>query len=162
MTKLECSACLIFRKQTMKRNLPGSTLKNQDNATIFIHYSRNFPILLTFMIYLRIQMYHQLFSINRRQENKTATNARSLQMKLSRMLLCIGLFLIAASSVTLGRSILERKVFYLTAAPEKSGQAKYWVVFLGNHEITLTRKYPGEEPQKAGVSPGDVEIFLKE
>ena len=69
-------------------------------------------------------------------------------MKPSRIVLLIGLFLIAAATVTLGRSILERKVYYVNTITGKSGMAKFWVVYLGNHEVTLTRKYPGEEPQK--------------
>lgn len=73
-------------------------------------------------------------------------------MKSSRIVLLIGLFLIAAASITFGRSILERKVFYVNTVTGKSGLAKFWVVFLGNHEVTLTRKYPGEEPQKVSGS----------
>jgi hypothetical protein len=69
-------------------------------------------------------------------------------MKSSRILLCISLFLFAAATVSFGRSILERKVFYVNTVTGKSGLAKFWVVFLGTHEVTLTRKYPGEEPQK--------------
>jgi hypothetical protein len=69
-------------------------------------------------------------------------------MKSSRILLCVSLFLFAAATVTFGRSILERKVFYVNTVTGKSGMAKFWVVYLGNHEVTLTRKYPGEEPQK--------------
>jgi len=73
-------------------------------------------------------------------------------MKSSRIVLIIGLFLIAAASISFGRSILERKVFYVNTVTGKSGLAKFWVVFLGNHEVTLTRKYPGEEPQKVSGS----------
>jgi hypothetical protein len=69
-------------------------------------------------------------------------------MKSSRILLGISLFLFAAATVSFGRSILERKVFYVNTVTGKSGLAKFWVVFLGTHEVTLTRKYPGEEPQK--------------
>jgi hypothetical protein len=69
-------------------------------------------------------------------------------MKPSRTILCVVLFLFTAATITLGRSILERRVYYINATTNKSGEAKFWVIFLGNHEITLTRKYPGEEPQK--------------
>jgi len=73
-------------------------------------------------------------------------------MKSSRIILLISLFLVAAATVTFSRSILERKVFYVNATTGKSGLAKFWVVYLGNHEVTLTRKYPGEEPQKVSGS----------
>lgn len=73
-------------------------------------------------------------------------------MKSSRIVLLISLFLITAAAVTFGRSILERKVFYVNTVTGKSGEAKFWVVYLGNHDVTLTRKYPGEEPQKVSGS----------
>lgn len=69
-------------------------------------------------------------------------------MKSSRIVVLIGLFFIAIATLSFGRSILERKSFYINAVNGKSGEAKFWVVYLGNHDVTLTRKYPGEEPQK--------------
>jgi hypothetical protein len=73
-------------------------------------------------------------------------------MKSSRIILLIGLFFIAAATITFARSILERKVYYVNAVTGKSGEAKFWVVYLGNFDVTLTRKYPGEEPQKVSGS----------
>ena len=73
-------------------------------------------------------------------------------MKSSRIVVIIGLFFVAAATVAFGRSILERKVHYINAVTGKSGMAKYWVVYLGNHDVTLTRKYPGEEPQQVSGS----------
>jgi hypothetical protein len=67
-------------------------------------------------------------------------------MKVSRIALCAGIFFIAAASLSSARSMLERKMFYLTTA-NKVSEAKFWAVYLGNHECTLTRKFPGEAPQ---------------
>jgi hypothetical protein len=68
-------------------------------------------------------------------------------MNVSRIVILVGLFFIAATTISIGRSILERKMYYINAQTGKSGQAKFWVIYLGNHEVTLNRKYPGEEVQ---------------
>ncbi|MBN2037784.1 MAG: hypothetical protein JW768_13670 [Chitinispirillaceae bacterium] len=68
-------------------------------------------------------------------------------MKVSRIVMLVSLFFFAVTTISLGRSILERKMFYINAQSGKSGQAKFWVIYLGNHEVTLNRKYPGEEIQ---------------
>jgi hypothetical protein len=54
-----------------------------------------------------------------------------------------GIFCIAAASLISARSILERKMLYLSAN-NKTGETTYWFVFLGQHDCTLNRKYPGE------------------
>jgi hypothetical protein len=64
-------------------------------------------------------------------------------MKLSRFVMVAGLFFVAIASVISARSILERKMLYLTA-DNKTGETSYWFVFLGQHDCTLNRKYPGE------------------
>jgi hypothetical protein len=72
-------------------------------------------------------------------------------MKVSRIVIFAGLFFAAAVSLSFGRSILEKKMFYFSAA-NKSGEAKFWTVYLGNHDCTLTRKFPGEDPQPVSGS----------
>jgi hypothetical protein len=66
-----------------------------------------------------------------------------MKRHLSRIILVAGLFFIAAASLVSGRSILERKMYYCPAAG-KTGETAYWYVFLGQHDCTLNRKYPGE------------------
>lgn len=63
-------------------------------------------------------------------------------MKLSRIVIAAGLAFVAFASIGLSRSILERKMHYLSDA-NKIGETKYWFVYLGSHECTLNRKYPG-------------------
>lgn len=49
------------------------------------------------------------------------------------------------------RSILEKKMYYLT--PEgKQGKARFWAIYLGNHDCKLTRKKPGQEPKEIVAS----------
>lgn len=66
-----------------------------------------------------------------------------MQTKFSRIVLITGLFLVALASLVSARSILERKMLYI-AADNKTGETSYWFVFLGQHDCTLNRKYPGE------------------
>jgi hypothetical protein len=42
-----------------------------------------------------------------------------------------------------GRSLLERKMYYSSGG--KAGECKFWAVYLGSHECTLRRKFPGED-----------------
>ena len=46
-------------------------------------------------------------------------------------------------SAGFARNILEKKMFYLSNT-NKTGQARFWVVFLGNHNINLKRAVAGE------------------
>lgn len=56
-----------------------------------------------------------------------------------------------AVSASFARNILEKKMFYLSSE-NKQGQALYWVVYLGNYDCKLTRKFPGEQPQQVDAS----------
>jgi hypothetical protein len=46
-------------------------------------------------------------------------------------------------SAGFARNILEKKIFYLSNS-NKTGQARFWVVFLGNYNVQLKRNIPGE------------------
>lgn len=63
-------------------------------------------------------------------------------MKTSRIILAFALIALTAS-VGFSRNILEKKMFYLSNA-NKVGQAKFWVIYLGNHDCKLIRSIPGE------------------
>ena len=60
---------------------------------------------------------------------------------------------IIAFSVTacFARNILQKKIFYLSS-DNKQGQAVYWVIYLGNFDCKLTRKFPGESPRSIDAS----------
>lgn len=67
-----------------------------------------------------------------------------------RLLLALSLVVLAFSS-TFARSILQKKMYYITNTG-KSGEARFWAVYLGNHDCTLTRKNPGESEKKISAS----------
>jgi hypothetical protein len=69
-------------------------------------------------------------------------------MKLSRMAMLAFVVVIAFASTGFSRSLLGRRMYYATSPANKTGEAKYWFVYLGQHECTLNRKYPGEEMQQ--------------
>jgi hypothetical protein len=69
-------------------------------------------------------------------------------MKASRVVLLFVLITTAFASLCFGRSILNRKMFYLNSVTNKVAEAKYWFVYLGQLDCTLDRKYPGEDMQK--------------
>lgn len=48
-----------------------------------------------------------------------------------------------AVSAGFARNILEKKMYYLNNT-NKTSQARFWVVYLGNHDVKLTRNIPGE------------------
>jgi len=48
-----------------------------------------------------------------------------------------------AVSAGFARNILEKKAFYINNV-NKTGQAKFWVVYLGGFDVKLTRNIPGE------------------
>ncbi|MCX7725921.1 MAG: hypothetical protein N2053_03615 [Chitinispirillaceae bacterium] len=50
---------------------------------------------------------------------------------------------LSAVSYSQTRSILEKKMFYITNTG-KTGQARFWAIYLGTHECKLMRKKPGE------------------
>ena len=68
-------------------------------------------------------------------------------MKVSRIVMLTGLIFVAVASVGFSRSLLGRKMYYAVSVTNKTGEAKHWYVYLGQHECTLNRKYPGEEMQ---------------
>jgi hypothetical protein len=49
------------------------------------------------------------------------------------------------------RSILEKRMHYLSNTG-KPGQARFWVIYLGNHDCTLSRKKPGQQPKQIVAS----------
>jgi hypothetical protein len=51
--------------------------------------------------------------------------------------------IVVAVSAGFARNILEKKTFYLNNT-NKTGQARFWVVFLGTHDVKITRAIPGE------------------
>ena len=60
-------------------------------------------------------------------------------------------FLLLAVSASYARNILEKKMFYLSNIG-KTGMAKFWVIYLGNFDCKLNRKFPGEPEQKIDAS----------
>lgn len=67
-----------------------------------------------------------------------------------RLLLALSLVALTFSS-TFARSILEKKMYYITNTG-KSGDARFWAVYLGNHDCTLSRKNPGDVEKKTSAS----------
>ena len=55
------------------------------------------------------------------------------------------------------RSILEKKMYYLDNNG-KSGQARFWTIFLGNHDCKLMRKVPGQ-PEKQIVASMNLQLL---
>jgi hypothetical protein len=71
-------------------------------------------------------------------------------MKFSRVaFLIIGIVLIGSIAGS-ARSILEKKFYFSTAG--KVQDAKFWRVFVGNYDMTLKRKVPGEGEQTVKAS----------
>lgn len=68
-----------------------------------------------------------------------------------RMILCAVALLAVVVSTPFARSILEKKVSYITNAGV-SGQARFWTVFLGNHDCNIVRKAPGEASKQIQAS----------
>ncbi|HON09435.1 MAG TPA: hypothetical protein PLE24_01105 [Chitinispirillaceae bacterium] len=60
-------------------------------------------------------------------------------------------FLLLAVSASYARNILEKKMFYLSNTG-KTGMAKFWVIYLGNFDCKLNRKFPGEPEQRIDAS----------
>jgi len=48
-------------------------------------------------------------------------------------------------------------MYYVNASTHQSSQATYWSVYLGQPEVSLARKYPGEDSQKITIN---VNIYL--
>ena len=49
------------------------------------------------------------------------------------------------------RSILEKKMYYINNVG-KTGQARFWTIFLGNHDCKLLRKAPGQAEKEIVAS----------
>ena len=67
------------------------------------------------------------------------------------LILCSFSLLFIITPFGFARNILEKKVSYIDNTG-KSGQARFWVVFLGNYDCKLTRKLPGEPEQVIDAS----------
>ncbi|KMQ51770.1 hypothetical protein CHISP_1266 [Chitinispirillum alkaliphilum] len=52
-------------------------------------------------------------------------------------------FLVLAAVSTPARSIIERKMWYGTVE-NTTGEARFWTLYLGFHEVDLDRRFPGE------------------
>jgi hypothetical protein len=59
-----------------------------------------------------------------------------------KLILAVSILALAFSS-GFSRNILEKKMFYVNNV-NKTGQAKFWVIYLGGFDVNLTRKIPGE------------------
>ncbi|MFP4162788.1 MAG: hypothetical protein ACLFQB_03165 [Chitinispirillaceae bacterium] len=66
------------------------------------------------------------------------------------LILVLSLVMMAASLV-FARSIIERKIWYVDVN-QKVKQARFWTVFLGNHDVKLVREFPGEGEQTIDAS----------
>lgn len=60
-----------------------------------------------------------------------------------RLALLVAVLTIALSGSIQARSILEKTLYYVSDGAVRS--AKYWTMHLGNHDVKLTRRYPGED-----------------
>ncbi|MBN1759527.1 MAG: hypothetical protein JW863_14455 [Chitinispirillaceae bacterium] len=49
------------------------------------------------------------------------------------------------------RSILEKKVYYISNTG-KSGMARFWTIYLGNHDCKIVRKAPGQSEKEIVAS----------
>jgi hypothetical protein len=78
-------------------------------------------------------------------------------VKTSRIVILTCLIFIAAASVCSARSLMPRRMQYLTAITNKVSEATHWFVFLGQHECTLNRKFFGEDMQPV---TGNVNLSL--
>ncbi|HEX2959953.1 MAG TPA: hypothetical protein VHO70_24165 [Chitinispirillaceae bacterium] len=67
------------------------------------------------------------------------------------VLFCSFSLLLLAASSGFARNILEKKIQYINNNG-KVGQARFWVVFLGNFDVKLTKKFPGEPEQQVDAS----------
>jgi hypothetical protein len=59
-----------------------------------------------------------------------------------KLILAVSILALAFSS-GFSRNILEKKMFYVNNV-NKTGQAKFWVIYLGGFDVNLTRKISGE------------------
>ena len=75
-----------------------------------------------------------------------------------RRILFFALFMVSLYTLTpFARSILEKKVYYINNAG-KTGEARFWSIYLGNHDCTLMRKSPGQ-PEKEIVASVNLQFL---
>lgn len=67
--------------------------------------------------------------------------------------LCLGLAIIASLGVhaTYGRSLMPHAIVYVDGTTSAVGECKFWAMYLGNHDLVLTRKFPGDDPKPVKV-----------
>ena len=68
-----------------------------------------------------------------------------------RTVLLAGLLLALFTVQPFARSILEKKMYYITNTG-KTGMARFWTVFLGNHDCKIQRKAPGQAEKEIVAS----------
>jgi len=78
-------------------------------------------------------------------------NEEETGMRLLRILSVTILLSLIFISMCLGMSMISKSMFYLNGATNKTGEASYWSIYLGQPKCSLDRKYPGEPMQKITV-----------
>ncbi len=68
-----------------------------------------------------------------------------------------GLLLALFAVQPFARSILEKKMYYISNTG-KTGMARFWTVFLGNHDCKIRRKSPGV-PEKEIVASMNLQLL---
>ena len=61
----------------------------------------------------------------------------------SRLIAVFALLVLGLTSVISSRSIIEKRLWYLTV-DNNVGQARFWTIYLGAHDLKLTRRFPGD------------------
>ena len=68
-----------------------------------------------------------------------------------RTVLLAGLLLAFLAVQPYARSILEKKMYYISNTG-KTGMARFWTIFLGNHDCKISRKAPGQAEKEIVAS----------
>jgi hypothetical protein len=61
------------------------------------------------------------------------------------------LFIALGGVSSYGRSILEKRIYYVDNNG-KAGEARFWSIFLGNHDCKIVRRQPGEAEKEIVAS----------
>ncbi|MDG5814996.1 hypothetical protein QA601_07905 [Chitinispirillales bacterium ANBcel5] len=64
-------------------------------------------------------------------------------MSRNKCLIAVFALLFIGATASFSRSIIEKRMWYLTT-DNQIEEARFWALYLGNHEIQLTRRFPGE------------------
>ncbi len=80
-------------------------------------------------------------------------------MRLLRVLSATILLSAIFVSICLGLSMLPKSMFYLNSATNKTGEALYWSIYLGQPECSLDRKYPGSPCRR--LPPASISTFYR-